>query len=115
MFDPLKEITMKTRMRPAIALVLAVACTPLQRSETRQAADVACVDAAFAAYVARPDAFVADVGRFCMARADHNTNRELALRGSGGIPGRTDNGFDWLPMHQAGASHAGTAGLPQVP
>jgi hypothetical protein len=72
-----------------IALLLLASCTPLQRSEAKQTADTACVEAAFAAYVLRPDPFVAEVGRFCMARSVHNTEREQVLRGLGGNPVRS--------------------------
>ena len=99
-------------MNRTLLLVAILGCSPLQRSEAKQSVDSACVDAAFAAYVARPDPFVAEVGRFCMARSAHNTEREEALRAVGGTPARkvpTDDGFGWLPMHSAGA--AGAAGV----
>lgn len=98
-------------MKKVTLLLLAIGCTPLDRSESKQVADASCVNTALAAHLVRPtDEFVIAAGYFCIDRGRHDQATEDRLRGTGGTkPVRTEDGFGWLPLDSvAGATVGGS-------
>jgi len=95
-------------MRRFVFALSILACSPLERSESKQVADATCVDSALVAHLARPnDEFVIAAGYFCIERGKHNQRIEDALRATGGAKAiRTDDGFQSSSVAGAGVGGA---------